>query len=295
MVHWIRYCILSVLFFISLAWGQPAEYFHSFLHRPNEFDFYPHSDEPSHFIYPHPIPANENKFLDIPPYFHNLPVTTPGNRSLSPSERSILKAIIEDFQVNENVGSDGANQYCPTVSINVSGSIVVVWEDERNVDKDIFAQRYGADGKPIGDNFVVTKNCYKSQFEPDVQLWNGRIYTVWISNHAEGTGYDIWANVPAWNNMYTNIRVKSTDLINNYQLQQNYPNPFNPTTTIAYALPRTTKVTLTIYNTLGHKGTYAGKPSPACRPLHGAMGGPGCIRSAAAGRGVFLPPEGWPV
>jgi len=39
--------------------------------------------------------------------------------------------------------------------------------------------------------------------------------------------------------------------VTSYQLEQNYPNPFKPTTTISFALPTASEVSLSIFNMSG--------------------------------------------
>jgi endo-1,4-beta-xylanase len=49
------------------------------------------------------------------------------------------------------------------------------------------------------------------------------------------------------------VKESFSSLPSNYQLEQNFPNPFNPTTSIRYAIPRTSKVTLQVFDVLGRQ------------------------------------------
>jgi hypothetical protein len=47
--------------------------------------------------------------------------------------------------------------------------------------------------------------------------------------------------------------IQTTEIPNYYSLAQNYPNPFNPSTTIKFSVPKTTSVSLKVYDVLGRE------------------------------------------
>jgi hypothetical protein len=49
------------------------------------------------------------------------------------------------------------------------------------------------------------------------------------------------------------VKQGALDRTNQFSLEQNYPNPFNPATTIRYALPRSQKVSLKVFDSLGRE------------------------------------------
>jgi len=174
------------------------------------------------------------------------------------NDRSVIYAQIftaagNVYGGNFMVNSDTSEAYrgYPGIAADDSGNFVVVWQDERDGDPDVFGQRYQSDGTSIDGNFRLTEPSKKSQFYPYVTLWNNKIYNTWSDSRAGGSGFDIWANVLEWGEIlevgHNNIHKNPSTIL----LIQNYPNPFNPVTTIHYQLPEDGIVTILIFNLQG--------------------------------------------
>jgi hypothetical protein len=74
-----------------------------------------------------------------------------------------------NFRVNDNFGF--ITHKTPSVSSNNSGDFLVAWEDWRNGNPDIFAQRFAGDGSPVDTNFRVNDDLQvNSQKSPAVSI-----------------------------------------------------------------------------------------------------------------------------
>ncbi len=102
-----------------------------------------------------------------------------------------------NFKINDD--SISAWHGSPDIAIDPSGNFVVVWSDDRNGDADIYAQRYAADGTPLGSNFKINDDSVSAvQYSPSIAIDGfGNFVAVWTDKRNDPEG-DIYAQRYLW-------------------------------------------------------------------------------------------------
>jgi hypothetical protein len=106
-----------------------------------------------------------------------------------------------------------------------------------------------------------TKGAILWEFQPNNWNWKDIASSIDVDNNGnvyfigDSSEFIIFGKIGI--DTTTNIEEssKSSKIMNVIKIFQNYPNPFNPSTTIEFDLPKTSTVTLKIYNILGEEVT----------------------------------------
>ena len=121
------------------------------------------------------------------------------------------------FLVNDD--TTGSSQSSPAVEADSSGNFVVVWEDYRDGNKDIYGQRYDATGIPLGSNFQIDDDVSgKLQYTPKVCVGpEGDFAVAWRDDR--GRAPDIYAQVydKSGSKVRSNFRVNDDSLSSAFQ------------------------------------------------------------------------------
>jgi flagellar hook assembly protein FlgD len=128
-------------------------------------------------------------------------------------------------------------------------------------------------GTEMKRGLSYTEIYAKQQNQPNWQVFGGSldmanaVYTIAKTSNKilAGTGF-MYGNIYAYDTEQgTGLENQKNNLIpQTFDLAQNYPNPFNPKTEIAYQLPKTSEVEITIYNLQGQRvATLVRKKQPA--------------------------------
>jgi WD40 repeat protein len=146
-----------------------------------------------------------------------------------------LKPILKSPETNSLVNIDSSNSSVPLQWQPVSN--VISYNLQVATDK-LF------NGTIIYNNTINTTQATVRGIE------KGKTYfwRVMASNYA---GNSNWSDVWTFNPKLVKVDEPVNDLPREYQISQNYPNPFNPSTKIEYSLPKTTFVTIKIFNSIG--------------------------------------------
>ena len=103
----------------------------------------------------------------------------------------------------------------PSIGVNDSGEFIIVWNGQDADETGIYAQRYSANGTPVGSAIAVNSFDTGAQSHPDVVLANdGSFVVTWESFEQEGPGLDYGVYAQRFDS--GGNKVSTEFLVNNY-------------------------------------------------------------------------------
>lgn len=115
-----------------------------------------------------------------------------------------------NFLVND--GGLTSSQSNPAIAFKPDGKFVIAWQDYRNGNDDIYAQKFNADGSKKGGNYQVNDDDGAAiQRYPQVDCNSENIYFAWQDNRIRNEDYDIFARVEPFSGVQHLIVIQQPD------------------------------------------------------------------------------------
>lgn len=159
---------------------------------------------------------------------------------------------VDGIQLTSQSGSQDES----SITADGAGGAIIAWEDRRNNDFDIFAQRVGPTGNLHwgADGVAISIPSGSQRYIRTIGDQHGGAYITWEDRRSGSNGDDVYAQQVNANGQLgvTVTGLEETARIPaGFTLRQNYPNPFNATTVIEFSLQAAEFTTLKVYNSLG--------------------------------------------
>ena len=169
------------------------------------------------------------------------------NTRVVASEKLIMLAGY-GYSTADTVAGPGKTLNYRIILKNTSSSVTVrnVTAKVRSLDSTVIVQ---AVELPFGDLNAAQSSSGSTTVRVRYSSSRPGNYSVQflVDISSEGTVY--WTDT--FSIMVTTVEDRIASVPKVFALEQNFPNPFNPSTTILYDLPKSTRVSLNIYSTLG--------------------------------------------
>jgi len=140
----------------------------------------------------------------------------------------------------------------PEVAMLDDGRFMVVWTDSSNVPGEFRARgrQFDALASPLSEVFVLPNRDVTSGLS-NIATDGASYYLTWLDDRRDEAYLNVFAKKMA--SFPTSVATSGLNIPGAFELFEAYPNPFNPSTTIEFAVPKASKVTVKVFDILGRQ------------------------------------------